>query len=1004
MRLSSRGHYRTGWRSYPGSQDMKSPPYPLYLLLLSLSTADGLRVTMKAPLISVTRDVNVTIPCEFSELTSKNTINVYWRKSLNGQNTEVYKFVPGAHEAYREGCYMEEEEDIRRGNAALHIPRVQFSDDGEYTCTVIVTPEGDHGKSSLQVSAVPSAVLTPGDAVTVEIGSERSVSCKVRNFYPKDISIRWVQHKKDSPKQVVQGQGSCSGEAVNNTDGTYNVTSQLTLYPTIDDSGYKYSCVVKHRSLPHDLTRDFTLTVTEREDNTGTVVAAVILTLLTVILLSAAAFLLHQAFTKDPPTLSEITGSDEMIDMNRTTLTCHITGFRPNDLEISVCLRRRGAKEQMVLIWRSRDFPSSVMMGDNAGGSSVAIDVERQRLMNGDAGHTQTPLHLDMSAVVTPNRPRLLRCITWRRLYTYSCQCSLHITPSCSEDDGAELSVHVSHPALTAEVHQEKTLRVIGVPPTLLSIVSPVYKTHEVPMTLTCSITGFKPKPLEITWLKRKRNQDQEMELVTWKSNQEEDTNHNVTENEHQDKSYSFQSALLIKPNVREDDGATYICRTHHPATGHQAEETLLMAVTAVPVMDPIKSAQDKVHAGEIMKLSCKIHSFYPPPVEVTWSTEDGERLESIISDVLPDQSGLCHLTSTMSYTPTMKDQGKTFMCDVRHKSTGSLRSAMWTLVDLVSEPSITEISCDPPSPQLGEEVTLSCGVSDLHGKDLQVYWYKGITRISGDKCRRNIVEDPESRTFGGTIEVKFPADPGCHEEDFRMELIHYGKTIERTFRMVLGDSPILSEITSDPRDPHYGQSVTLRCQVTGDCDPRDMAVKWLKGEKPLEKGEGAEKRITEKDGSVSCSLQITATALDYGRSYSCNVTHKGVPHSKKHYVHLPDKAPTLSAITVRPERPVSGKEAVFTVTISGFTPDIRVKWYKDFSTFPRDAITTSDLEIGQDFLFTCSTSLRFIPQDSDHEALLRCEVTHTASKKFYEQKYKLLLSDPVSRRHDHEH
>ncbi|KAG8542841.1 hypothetical protein GDO81_025988 [Engystomops pustulosus] len=314
-----------------------------------------------------------------------------------------------------------------------------------------------------------------------------------------------------------------------------------------------------------------------------------------------------------------------------------------------------------------------------------------------------------------------------------------------------------------------------------------------------------------------------------------------------------------------------------------------------------------------------------------------------------------------------------------------------------VSEPSITEISCDPPCPRSGDEVTLFCEISVLYPEDFQMFWYKGITRISGDKCRRNILENPESRTFRGTIEVTFPADPGCHEEDFRMELIHYGKTIERTFRMVLGGSPVLSEITSDPRDPHYGQSVTLRCQVTGDCDPRDMAVKWLKGDKPLEKGEGAEKRITEKDGSVSCSLQITATALDHRGSYSCSVTHEGKTLRKKHYVHLPDKAPTLSAITVRPERPVSGKEAVFTVTISGFTPDIRVKWYKDFSTFPRDAITTSDPEIGQDFLFTCSTSLRFTPQDSDHEALLRCEVTHTASKKFHEQKYKLLLSGGTS-------
>ncbi|KAM4018400.1 uncharacterized protein ACNLHF_007760 isoform 1-T1 [Anomaloglossus baeobatrachus] len=981
---------------------MKGRINPLYILLISLVTTDGLKVAMKEPLISVLRGANVTIPCEISEFTPGKTITVSWSKSQNGINSDVYSFIPGRPQAFRQGCEMGEESAIQKGNAALHIPRAQFSDDGQYTCTVIVTPESSDGRSILQVSAAPSAVLTTGDTVSVELENEKVVSCEVSNFYPKNITIQWVRHDRDS-KCVVLERETCTGDSVVNTDGTFSVTSHLTLYPALQDSGYRYSCLVKHRSLHQDLMKNFTLTVTEKEDNSGTIVGALVATILTMLLLLAGV-LYYEAIKKDPPTISEIVGSEQLIDMTRTTLTFTVQNFKPNDLEICVCLTRRGEEAKRIHTWRSRAQtpPVRVMRDQDAGGASVNIDIEQQSLMNGAANHTQGPLHLEMTPVMTPNRSGLLRFIHWQRLCTFSCLCSVHITPSYSEDNGAELSVHVSHPALAEATSMTRTLRVTGVAPTLLKIVRPAHVAHEEQTMLTCPILGFKPRTLQVTWLK-KDHSGREMELVTWNSTDGRSTNqiHDITEQEHEDKSYNILSALMIRPTIREDDGVSYVCKAYHPATEKWAEETVVLEVTAAPVLDPIKQIEEKIRVGDPMKLSCKIHSFYPASLQVTWYRDADQVLPHVVTDALPDLSGLYHVTSFMTYTPTPKDRGKTFRCEVKHGRSGASRTVTWDLENLVSAPQVSDIRCSPPSPDFGSLVTLSCDVSEMYPKDHKVQWYKSRTMVSPNVCTEPFQEDPESGTFRGTIALKFTADNTCHQENFRLALTHCGKTIERQIRLMLGASsglPVLGDLISDPSSPRYGHPVTLRCQVTNS-NPQDIEVTWLKGEKPLEKREGIQKQIPEKDGSISCSLQIMATALDCGKPYSCSVTHRSTNMTlkKSHYLPLPDKAPTFSDITVRPERLVAGKEATFTVMISGFTPEIRVKWYKDFNPFPSDFVTTRDPEVGADSLCRCSSSLRFTPQDGDHQASIRCEATHSVTKKVHEQLYRLHLSGRTS-------
>ncbi|XP_063800233.1 uncharacterized protein LOC134968631 [Pseudophryne corroboree] len=650
------------------------PPDILYVLLLYLTGADALGVTMTKPLIGTLREDNVTIPCDISDVGAGRTIAVYWTRTWNGSRHEVYHYAP-KETVFRDGSYVVESE-IHRGNAELHIPRVQFSDEGDYTCTVIVTPNSVEGKATLQVSARPSASLTPGE-ISVLLGTERSVMCAATNYYPQPVTIRWFRHNKGSPGCVALDRGICTADPVTNGDDTFNVTSHLTLHPTsMDDDGNEYSCIVSHRSWKSDLVRTLTLTVTEQEDITGAVAGAVIATLISTLLLVSAVLLYMKLFKKDPPSLTEISGNEQMIDMTRTSLTCQITGFRPSDIKISVRLRR-GEMMMDIYTWRSGDSipPARMTRDDSTGGDRVVIGVEEQQgLINGAVNHEERPLRLELVPVIKTSR-----------LGTSSCQCSIHITPSFDEDNGAELSVHVVHPALRTPISVQRTLNVIGVAPKLLTIMAPERLIHDESVTLTCPINGYKPRALSITWVRK--DQNQETELVTRDGTGtrilDNRYSHTAQEIEHDDKSYSCISALRIKPNVTEDQGVKYICRTHHPATGQTAEQVLDMEVTARPVLDRIQRTQNSLSVGDQIDLSCRIHSFSPSQITVTWYKEDETIKDSHTSNALPEPNGLFYVTSTMKFHPTITDMGKRFRCEVLHDSFVEPRYITYTLCDL---------------------------------------------------------------------------------------------------------------------------------------------------------------------------------------------------------------------------------------------------------------------------------------------------------------------------------
>eukprot|EP00079_Xenopus_tropicalis_P031545 XP_017945316.1 PREDICTED: uncharacterized protein LOC101730408 [Xenopus tropicalis] len=541
---------------------------------------------MGAEPVKSLRNEEAFIPCSVTDWgpgdISPPKLSVEWaQKTLNGSKGQVYLYVSGTHTPTRPGSYISDR-DLITGNVGLHLPRVQFTDEGEYTCTVIYTPNKAVGQSVLQVSAPPAPRLTPTN-ITIVLGTEKTVTCEANEFYPKDITFQWIKYPRGSGNVPLQD-GISYTHPKKNKDGTFNQRSFLRINPTLEDNGNVYACNVSHRSMGTDLQLNLTLSVKEPDTPINKIVGALGMASTVVLFVALISYYYIMFRRKEPPKLSPITGAEHLVHMNEATLSCQISGFRPKPIRITLCLQRKGGEVMEIDSWDSEaQTGSAAPVAHHRDEQRVVIAPEREGLMgNGNVQNlppAQRALRVEMVPVITTSKSHRLS----------NCQCTIRITPDIEADDGAELTVRVTHSAPRGPISVSCRLEVRGVKPKLSKIVSPLRILHEEPVTLTCPINGFKPKPLSVTWLKVDPL-GRETELLRWDRGT---TNicdprylHQLAEYEKQegeedDHINYFLSNVTLKPTVRGDHGAQYVCRTHHYATGERAEKRMEMQVLA---------------------------------------------------------------------------------------------------------------------------------------------------------------------------------------------------------------------------------------------------------------------------------------------------------------------------------------------------------------------------------------------------------------------------------------
>ncbi|XP_041053099.1 uncharacterized protein LOC121283083 [Carcharodon carcharias] len=956
------------------------------------SPTETLDMTIFASPKDVLVNDDVSLECKFTGHSTVNlsltNVGVQW---IGAKNEMICEFDGHEFSPKRQGARISQLQ-LQKGDASLHLPNIQLDEEGRYTCIVFVTPEKVKKSSELRVSAQPVVHLSTKE-ITILLGSEGSVSCNVTGFYPQQHKLIWQKIPNKEPKEPRELKDDiCTGALISNNDGTFSVSSRLRIEPTLDDDGNVYRCVMTHRSLPDSLSEETKLSVQELEEPSsavGPVVASIICTLLLCALLVVVGFFYWFRLKGVPPEI-ECSKLSDLRHFEEASICFRVNRFRPQKINIVLSLKRKGDQHKTQIgTWR---IPEDIAKNRSYLASNGNAD-DVQLLMN----------YCEADTSFEPLQPKLSK----DRNGTYKLHCETKIFPDVDRDDEAELILHVHHKTLAEPAVKSITLDVKGVPPKVSNIVVPLHTHHNDLVALTCSINGFKPRPLTIIWQQIRRNNELN-EIVRLDHNnrttfasdngKKSNCNHQISEVEYEDKSYGITSVLVIRPDILQDTGTKYICVVQHDCTHSEEQKEITLNVTAPPKVDKITHGAEKLLAGEPMTLSCQIHSFYPHNITVTWF-KNGEKMIEEPEECEPTvgSDGLCYLTSSVKSTPTRADVKKKYMCRVEHKSLMEPLEVDWVLDQLVSMPKVTEVTADPVHPEVGKSVQLSCKAHSFSPKDNQISWFKGFVKTMDGVETSEVQFDKTTDSY--YLWSKRTFIPTCqdHGKEFKMQILHSAtsnKPVSSSHILKIMGNPSVEDIKLDPPEATYGRALALICNVT-NFYPQAIGTAWLKNGNRIVEGITVEGPVMENDKSyrLTSRLQVTPTALDFDEEFSFRVEHVNLetPVTKWTVLTLKAYSPTLSPIKVDPKLPEVNEPITFSISFTNYAPAaVQVKWFKNGTSCT--GVTNSLPKIADDGLFSSESSLTFIVAEKDHESLIRCAVFHLATKEIQEEKFILSL------------
>lgn len=216
--------------------------------------------TLNAPLRG-----DVLLPCGFKQQDSPLApdVHVEWRVQHRGKGRKVLEMKTPLEDtegkveihAERSGSSVSAEGVVSEGNASLSLSGLKVADEGTYICTVTIGQF--HAQQVLQLSVIKLPEVSLSDYKLV-LKSDTTLSCHSSKYYPLDAQIEWYSRgPEDTDRVVFSGKASLSSHR-RHGDGTFSVSSHLTVPPTVPP-GTEIICVVSHPALHAPLSETATV-------------------------------------------------------------------------------------------------------------------------------------------------------------------------------------------------------------------------------------------------------------------------------------------------------------------------------------------------------------------------------------------------------------------------------------------------------------------------------------------------------------------------------------------------------------------------------------------------------------------------------------------------------------------------------------------------------------------------------------------------------------------------
>ncbi|XP_051790700.1 uncharacterized protein LOC114662152 isoform X5 [Erpetoichthys calabaricus] len=412
---------------------------------------------------------------------------------------------------------------------------------------------------------------------------------------------------------------------------------------------------------------------------------------------------------------------------------------------------------------------------------------------------------------------------------------------SLSELEDMEYICRVEHESLPEPMEKHiRGLQISGVSSApQLSDIHVQFSEFGQPCFLSCIMSDFYPKPLQVTWLRVTEGHLEETIPQV--------TNHGPSI---RDKAFELFSQAQFTPRSLKDlEGAEFICRVEHEGgtTEKKSKKQQIPGLQCRPLVSDIRLFKcDGV--GQSCTLSCSIKDFYPKDITVTWLRRDMKtggvvqaRSAEWKADISEGETELednaYRLDSKVTFTlMTLSDlEDMEYVCKVEHES---LPKPVEKCIGKIQLPGISRTpqlsDIQAQFTQFGQPCTLSCTLSNFYPKDLEVSWLK-VSKGQEESIKKVTNHGPSMRdeAFELLSQAQFTPQnlKDLEDVEFICRVKHEGKTTKKKCgeKEITGLQcrPLVSDIQLVKCDG-VGQSCTLSCSIK-NFYPKDITVTWLR-------------------------------------------------------------------------------------------------------------------------------------------------------------------------------
>ncbi|KAK7147783.1 hypothetical protein R3I94_010343 [Phoxinus phoxinus] len=229
-------------------------------------------VFSRVPSIVAPIGSDVLLDCGFRQKVSVpgQEVALEWRLQHRGNGRKILDMKAREEETDtapelfvdREGTSAEADLLVRDGNASLTMQRLKVTDEGTYICTVGSGEFQTQQIVQLHITQPPDVTLSE-EKLIFQDSTPQKLSCHCQRYYPLDVQVEWFSQAPSAEEPVSLTKESSLSSHRQHSDGTYSLSSYLTLRPDEHPAGTVVTCRVSHFAL--ETPRDVSLTAEKTE-------------------------------------------------------------------------------------------------------------------------------------------------------------------------------------------------------------------------------------------------------------------------------------------------------------------------------------------------------------------------------------------------------------------------------------------------------------------------------------------------------------------------------------------------------------------------------------------------------------------------------------------------------------------------------------------------------------------------------------------------------------------